>query len=113
MATKQAADLSARIGWAKEEVRDRWAAIMAELGIPYEISDPTSPHAEAAGRAMTDRYGDDEHPSYFRAYDDWGLRVTTATADAWETGKRAAKAAPKSESTAIRRAALAAAIKAE
>jgi hypothetical protein len=99
--------LNSRIGWAKKEICERWATIMTELGIPYELSSPTTSEEEAEGRALTDRYEDEEIANMFRVHDDWGLYVTDAIAAAWLAGKEAAKSAPKSESTAVRRAALA------
>ena len=60
--------------------------------------------------AITDQYADDEHPSYFHVYSDYGLFVSESIADAWTRGSEAAKQAPKAEKRAVRRSALAATV---
>lgn len=99
--------LDIRIEWgSKKEVRDRWAAVMTELGITHRISDPTSAHGHAAARKMSDILGDDE-ATEFVTYSTYGIWVETHIADAWIKAQTDCKVLPKEDRPAFRRAALA------
>ena len=99
--------LDIRIEWgSKKEVRDRWAAVMTELGITHRISDPTSAHGHAAARKMSDILGDDE-ATEFVTYSTYGIWVETHIADAWIKAQTDCKVLSKEDRPAFRRAALA------
>ena len=105
--TTETAGLDTRIEWgAKKEVRDRWARVMTELGIPHQKSEPTTAHSFAAARRRSDRLGDDM-ASEFISYDTYGLWVSRPIWDAWIAAQEACHVLPAAERPAFRRAALA------
>jgi hypothetical protein len=101
-------DLDTRIEWGTADVRDRWAGVMADLGIAHRKSDPTSARGHAAARSMGDRLGDDE-ASEVGTYDTFGLWVALPIWDAWIAAQTDCRALPKADRPAFGRAALAAA----